>query len=50
MFYKSRGQNTNAIQFRQLTLLIFIGGLMACRGDAYCPEEALSKEDAKRIK
>ena len=27
--------------------LIFIGGLMACRGDAYCPEEALSKEDAK---
>ncbi|MCP3872927.1 MAG: homocysteine S-methyltransferase family protein [Desulfobacteraceae bacterium] len=26
---------------------IFIGGLMACRGDAYRPEEALSKEDAK---
>ncbi|MCP4761858.1 MAG: homocysteine S-methyltransferase family protein, partial [archaeon] len=27
--------------------LIFIGGLMACKGDAYRPEEALSKEDAK---
>lgn len=27
--------------------LIFIGGLMACRGDAYRPEEALSKEDAR---
>lgn len=26
---------------------IFIGGLMACRGDAYRPEEALSKKDAE---
>ncbi|MGE5343421.1 MAG: homocysteine S-methyltransferase family protein [Candidatus Omnitrophota bacterium] len=25
---------------------IFIGGLMACKGNAYCPEEALSKEEA----
>lgn len=25
---------------------IFIGGLLACRGDAYRPEEALSKDDA----
>lgn len=28
---------------------IYIGGLMACRGDAYRPEEALSEADAKRF-
>lgn len=25
---------------------IFVGGLMACKGDAYCPGEALSKDEA----
>jgi len=29
--------------------LIFIGGSMGCRGDAYRPEEALSQEDAKNF-
>ena len=26
---------------------VFIGGLMACKGDAYLPEEALSKKEAE---
>ena len=34
-------------EYANYSKLIFIGGTMACRGDAYRPEEALSKEDAK---
>jgi len=36
-------------KYNENSTSIFIGGVMACRGDAYRPEEALSKEDAVRF-
>jgi homocysteine S-methyltransferase len=55
IFNKHKNINKDCVDFikeirsgySNYSKLIFIGGLMACKGNAYRPEEALSKEDAK---
>jgi homocysteine S-methyltransferase len=55
IFHRLETINADCVRFLQsirntyndYSTLIFIGGLMACKGDAYRPEEALSVPDAK---
>jgi len=55
IFSKYKNINKDCVEFLKeiresysdYSNLIFIGGMMACKGDAYRPEEALSKEAAE---
>ena len=57
VFYDYKNINRDCVDFlndirrnySDYSKLILIGGMMACRGDAYRPEEALSKEDAAKF-
>lgn len=55
IFNKHKNINKDCVNFLKeirsgysnYSKLIFIGGMMACKGDAYRPEDALSKKEAK---
>jgi len=57
VFYNYKNINRDCVDFlneirrnySDYSKSILIGGMMACKGDAYRPEEALSKEDAAKF-